>query len=265
MSRLTLTHLHKLKAEKEKITCLTAYDASFAHLIDNAGIDVLLVGDSLGMVLQGHETTLPVTVDDMIYHSRQVYRGSHRAFLMVDMPFMSYATPEMALPNAARLMSEGHAQMVKLEGGAWLSETVRLLTERGIPVCAHIGLTPQSIHRLGGYRVQGRIDKDAEQLRRDAQLLQAAGASVLLLECVPATLAAEISASLDVPVIGIGAGLECDGQVLVLYDMLGITPGKIPSFAKNFLLETGTVPNAISAFIQAVKKGSFPKEEHSFN
>jgi len=256
--------LHKLKAKGEKITCLTAYDASFALMIDQAGIDILLVGDSLGMVIQGHDSTLPVTVDDMIYHCQQVYRGSEQALLIVDMPFMSYATPRTALETAARLMGEGQAQMVKLEGGGWLAETVEMLTERGIPVCAHLGLTPQSIHQLGGYRVQGRTEIGAECLRNDAVALQSAGASLLILECVPGNLAAEITALLDIPVIGIGAGVECDGQVLVLYDLLGITPGKRPSFSKDFLQETGSIPAAIEAFISAVKNGTFPGPEQTF-
>jgi 3-methyl-2-oxobutanoate hydroxymethyltransferase len=264
MSRRTLTHLHKLKAKGEKITCLTAYDASFAQLIDQAGIEMLLVGDSLGMVIQGHETTLPVTLDDMIYHCKQVYRGSQQSLLIVDMPFMSYATPQKAFESATRLISEGQAQVIKLEGGNWLIETVEMLTERGIPVCAHLGLTPQSIHQLGGYRVQGRTEMAAECLRDDAVALQSAGASLLILECVPSQLAAEITALLDIPVIGIGAGSECDGQVLVLYDMLGITPGKRPSFSKDFLQETGSIPAAIEAFGHAVKQGTFPGPEQSF-
>ncbi len=261
---MTLTQLRKLKKKAEKITCLTAYDASFAHILDQAGIDILLVGDSLGMVIQGHDSTLPVTVDDMIYHCQQVHRTCTKALLIVDMPFMSYATPHAALETAARLMREGQAQMIKLEGGAWLVETVQLLTERGIPVCAHLGLTPQSVHQLGGYRVQGRVENEAECLRNDALALQAAGASLLILECVPEKLAAEITTSLEIPTIGIGAGIACDGQVLVLYDMLGITHGKIPSFSKDFLQETGTIAAAIEAFITAVKTGIFPGSEHTF-
>lgn len=264
MSRMTLTQLRKLKAAGEKITSLTAYDASFAHLLDQAGIDILLVGDSLGMVIQGNDSTLPVTTHDMIYHCQQVYRGSQRALLVVDMPFMSYATPDTALETAARLMREGQAQMVKLEGGAWLVETVRMLTERGIPVCAHLGLTPQSVHQIGGYRVQGRTEAEAERLRDDALALQAAGASLLVLECMPSDLAADMTSWLEIPVIGIGAGAACDGQVLVLYDLLGITPGKIPSFSKDFLRETGTIPAAIEAYISAVKNGTFPGPEHTF-
>lgn len=262
---MTLPQLRKLKATGEKFTCLTAYDASFAHIFDQAGIDILLVGDSLGMVIQGHDTTLPVTVDNMVYHCQQVSRGSERSLLVVDMPFMSYATPQMALETASRLMREGQAQVVKLEGGAWLVETVSILTERGIPVCAHLGLTPQSIHQIGGYHVQGRTEMGAECLRNEAVALQTAGASLLVLECVPSHLAAEITALLDIPVIGIGAGAECDGQVLVSYDMLGITPGKRPSFSKDFLAETGSIPAAIEAFKNEVKKGTFPGAEHTFN
>lgn len=264
MSRTTLTQLRKFKANGEKIAILTVYDASFASVLDQAGVDILLVGDSLGMVIQGHTDTLPVTVEDMIYHCRHVSRGSQKALLIVDMPFMSYATPTIALDNAARLMREGHAQIVKLEGGTWLIETVQLLTQRGIPVCAHLGLTPQSVHQLGGYRVQGRTEKEAEQLIQDALALEKAGASLLVLECVPAHLAKTVTDSLEIPVIGIGAGIHCDGQVLVLYDMLGITPGKRPSFSKDFLQETHSVAEAVEAFVQAVKTGAFPSDEHTF-
>ena len=261
---MTLTQLQKLKATGEKIAVLTAYDASFATLLEQAGIEIILVGDSLGMVLQGYDSTLPVTIEDMIYHCQQVHRGSQHALLVVDMPFMSYATSSIALETATRLMREGQAQMVKLEGGAWLIETVQMLTERGIPVCAHLGLTPQSVHQLGGYRIQGRTETEAERLGNDALALQAAGASLLVLECVPSALAAKVTASLEIPVIGIGAGIDCDGQVLVLYDMLGITPGKRPSFSKDFIQETGSIPKAIKAFVQAVKERTFPRIEHSF-
>jgi len=264
MSRITLKQLSKLKAQGEKITCLTVYDASFAHILDQAGVEILLVGDSLGMVIQGHENTLAVTVADMVYHCQQVYRGSQRSLLMADMPFMSYATPEQALDTAAQLMRAGHAQVVKLEGGLWLTETIQLLTQRGIPVCAHLGLMPQSIHQLGGYYIQGRQLQDAERLRQEALALQAAGAVLLVLECVPGALAAEITAAMDIPVIGIGAGHGCDAQVLVLYDMLGITPGKRPSFCKNFLQTHGSVTTAIEAFVSEVKAGQFPGLEHTF-
>ncbi|MBI2778178.1 MAG: 3-methyl-2-oxobutanoate hydroxymethyltransferase [Gammaproteobacteria bacterium] len=262
---VTLITLRDMKRTGEKFACLTAYDASFARLIDDAGVEVILVGDSLGMVVQGRETTLPVTVEDIIYHSSCVARGRSRALLMVDMPFMSYATPEQALRNAARLMQEGGAHIVKLEGGAVQADIVRQLTERGIPVCAHLGLQPQSVHKLGGYRVQGREASAAQVMRDDARALQAAGADMLLLECVPAALAAEITLASEIPVIGIGAGPGCDAQVLVLYDMLGITLGKRPKFSKNFMQDNFTPQAAIAAYVQAVKHGAFPAPEHTFN
>lgn len=262
---ITLNTLRDMKRVGEKFACLTAYDASFARLIDDAGVEVILVGDSLGMVVQGRETTLPVTVEDIVYHSRCVARGRSRALLMVDMPFMSYATPEQALRNAARLMQEGGAHMVKLEGGAVQADIVRQLTERGIPVCAHLGLQPQSVHKLGGYRVQGREASAAQVMRDDARALQAAGADMLLLECVPAVLAAEITLASEIPVIGIGAGVGCDAQVLVLYDMLGITLGKRPKFSKNFMQDNPTPQAAIAAYAQDVKHGAFPAPEHIFN
>ncbi len=265
MKRITLHYLQKLKEKGEKITCLTAYDASFAHVLDQAGIEILLVGDSLGMTVQGHDSTLPVTIENMVYHSQAVSRGSQRAFLIADMPFMSYTTPEQALQNAACLMQVGQVHMVKLEGGRWLIETIQRLTQCGIPVCGHLGLTPQSVHQLGGYRVQGRSISAAEQLRHDALALQGAGISLLVLECIPTQLAKELTQELSIPTIGIGAGKECDGQVLVLYDLLGITREKIPSFAKNFLQETDSIENAIIYFIREVKEGSFPSAEYSFS
>ncbi|OUD15010.1 3-methyl-2-oxobutanoate hydroxymethyltransferase [Thioflexithrix psekupsensis] len=264
MNRITLNYLRKLKREQQKFACLTAYDASFAHIMEHAGIEVILVGDSLGMVIQGHDSTLPVTMEDMLYHCKLVHRGTQRALLMVDMPFMTYATPETALINAARLMREGYAQVVKLEGGAWLTETVKLLTERGIPVCGHLGLTPQSVHQFGGYVVQGRRESEATQIYNDALALQAAGASLVLLECVPVELTRQITHALEIPVIGIGAGRMCDGQILVLYDMLGITVGKRPSFSKDFLAETGEIGSAIKNYVSAVKTGEFPSDAHSF-
>lgn len=262
---VTVITLRNLKRAREKIVCLTAYDASFANLLDEAGVEVLLVGDSLGMVIQGRDSTVPVSMDDMVYHSAAVARGRRRALLMVDMPFMSYATPQQALANAARLMQEGGAHMVKLEGGAIQAETVRQLTERGIPVCAHLGLQPQSVHRLGGYRVQGRDAAAAHAMLQDAKSLQEAGADVLLLESVPAGLAAEITQSVEIPVIGIGAGPACDGQVLVLYDMLGITPGKRPKFARDFMTGQTNVRAAVASYIEAVKGGTFPGPQHCFN
>jgi len=264
MNRITTTRLKKMKQAGEKIACLTAYDASFARILDAAGVEILLVGDSLGMVIQGRETTLPVSLDEMIYHTRAVFRGSEKALLMVDMPFMADATPEQALHSAGRLMKEGGAQMVKLEGGNVLLETVQTLTLRGIPVCSHLGLLPQSVHKQGGYRVQGRDEASALDMIGDARAMQAAGADMLLLECVPATLAAEITRAVEIPVIGIGAGPDVDAQVLVLYDMLGITPGKRPSFSHDFLADSGDISAAVVAYVQAVKGGSFPTAAHSF-
>ena len=264
MQRISITRLKKMKQAGEKIACLTAYDASFARILDDAGVEILLVGDSLGMVIQGRETTLPVSLDEMIYHTRAVHAGSDKALLMVDMPFMADATPEQALHSAGRLMKEGGAQMVKLEGGARLRETVQALAAHGIPVCSHLGLLPQSVHKQGGYRVQGRDEAGALAMIGDASALEAAGADMLLLECVPATLAAEISRAVEIPVIGIGAGPDVDAQVLVLYDMLGITPGKRPSFSHDFLADGGDIPAAVAAYVQAVKGGRFPTAAHSF-
>ena len=262
--RVTVSTLRKMKAEGEKIACLTAYDVSFARVLDQAGMDVVLVGDSLGMVIQGHETTVPVTVDDVIYHTRAAARGCQRVLLMADMPFMSYATPEQALRNAARCLQEGGAHMVKLEGGASQEETVRRLSDNGIPVCAHLGLKPQSIHKLGGYRVQGRDEAAANAMLRDAAALEKAGADLLLLECVPSVLAAEITANVGIPVIGIGAGVRCDGQILVLQDILGITPGRAPRFAKNFLQGHDSIQAAVAAYVEDVKAARFPTDEHVF-
>jgi 3-methyl-2-oxobutanoate hydroxymethyltransferase len=253
-----------MKAEGEKIAVITGYDASFTRQIEAAGMDVILVGDSLGMVIQGHESTLPVTVSDMVYHTANVIRVSERAMVIADMPFMSHGTPQQALDTAGRLMKEGGAHMVKIEGGAPQLETVRHLTARAVPVCGHLGLTPQSIHKLGAYRVQGRGEHAGERILKDAVALQQAGAQLLVLECIPAVLAAEITQALDIPVIGIGAGADTDGQVLVLYDMLGITMGGTPSFVRDFLAEEGTVQGALGAFVKAVKAGTFPGKEHSF-
>lgn len=264
MKRLSLTSLRRMKTQGEKIAVLTAYDASFSHVLEEAGVDVILVGDSLGMVVQGQESTVPVTVNDMIYHTANVVRGSTRAFVIADMPFMSYANADQAIANAARLMAEGGAQMVKLEGGEVVTDTVRQLSARGIPVCAHLGLLPQSVHRLGGYLVQGREQQAADTLRRDALALEKAGAEMLVLECVPAELGLDISRRLTIPVIGIGAGADCDGQVLVLYDMLGLTPGKRPRFSHDFLAESGSIQSAVSRYVQAVKSGDFPGEEHQY-
>jgi len=261
---VTSATLLRMKQHGEKIACVTSYDASFTRLLEAAGVDVLLVGDSLGMVIQGQESTLPVTVQDMIYHASCVARAGQRALRIVDMPFMSYAGVAQALQNAARLMREGGAHMVKLEGGRIIAEAVQALTGHGIPVCAHLGLTPQSVHQLGGYRVQGRDSESAGKLLEEARLLEAAGASLLVLECVPSDLARQVSQTLRIPTIGIGAGPHCDGQVLVLYDLLGITPGKRPRFSHNFLEDAPDIPGALRAFVDAVRAGEFPKPEHSF-
>ncbi len=266
MKPVTTFTLREMKRQGEKITCLTAYDYSFASLLDTAGVDMIMVGDSLGMVMQGHDSTLPVNVADMVYHSRCVARGVKRALIVADMPFMSYQqSPTHALASAGRLMQKGGAQVVKLEGGAPMAETVRFLVERGIPVCAHLGLTPQSVHQLGGYRVQGRETTTAERIRRDAQALQQAGASLLVLEAVPAELAKAITSDLEIPTIGIGAGKDCDGQVLVLQDMLGIYPRPSPKFSKNFMQGAASVEAAVKAYVAAVKSGEFPGPEHSFS
>ncbi len=264
VAQVTLTTLGKMKAAGERIACLTAYDASFAALLDAAGVDLVLVGDSLGMVIQGRDTTVPVTLDDMIYHSQAVARGVGRAFLCVDMPFMSYATPEQALASATRLMQEGGAKMVKLEGGVQQAAVVQYLTERGIPVCAHIGLQPQLVHKLGGYRVQGKEQDSAAQMLDDAIALEQAGADLILMECVPSALAERITAAVHVPTIGIGAGPAVDGQILVTYDMLDITPGRKPKFSRNFMAGQTSLADAVRAYVTAVRDGSFPAPEHGF-
>ncbi|MEN8803105.1 MAG: 3-methyl-2-oxobutanoate hydroxymethyltransferase [Thiogranum sp.] len=263
-SAVTSTSLLRLKERGEKIACVTSYDASFTCLLEQAGVEVLLVGDSLGMVIQGHDSTLPVRMADMIYHASCVARAGKFALRIVDMPFMSYGGVEPALRNAARLMRSG-AHMVKLEGGGDVADSVRALTEHGIPVCAHLGLTPQSVHQLGGYRVQGREAESAQRLLEDARLLEESGASVLVLECIPADLARQVSQCLRIPTIGIGAGPDCDGQVLVLYDLLGITPGKRPSFSHNFLEDSDDIPGALRVYVEAVKTGRFPASQHSFS
>ncbi|MGH8489926.1 MAG: 3-methyl-2-oxobutanoate hydroxymethyltransferase [Gammaproteobacteria bacterium] len=263
ITSISASDLIEMKRRGEKIACLTAYDASFARLADAAGVDILLVGDSLGMVVQGHDSTLGVRLNDMIYHARLVRRGVTRSLVVVDMPFMSYATPYQALGNAGRLLGESDAQVVKLEGGAWLATTVELLGARGIPVCGHLGLLPQSINKLGGYRVQGRDPEDAEMIKRDAQALESAGVAMLVLECVPSPLATEISAAATIPVIGIGAGPGCDGQVLVVYDMLGISE-RLPRFARNFLAGRAGIEEAFRDYTGAVKSGAFPGPVHGF-
>ncbi len=265
MPDVTLTTLQSLKQSGEKIAMLTCYDATFAQTACQAGVDVLLVGDSLGMVLQGHDSTLPVTVAEMAYHTASVKRGNQGALILADLPFMAYATLEQALNNSATLMQAG-AHMVKLEGAAWLAEPIRQLAERGVPVCAHLGLTPQAVNILGGYKVQGRQEAQARQMRADAMALEQAGAAMLLLECVPSELAAEISQAVKIPVIGIGAGVATDGQVLVLHDMLGLSlSGRTPKFVKNFMAGQSSIQNAISAYVKAVKDQSFPAAEHGFS
>jgi len=261
---VNMSTLQRMKAEGEKIAWLTAYDASFAVLLDMAGVDVALVGDSLGMVVQGHETTVPVGMDDMVYHTRAVARGLGRPFLVADMPFMSYATREQALANAVRLMQEGGAKMVKLESGAGQLGIVEFLASHDIPVCAHIGLRPQSVHKVGGFRVQGRESAAAAKMLQDATDLQNAGADIVLLECVPSSLGAEITRALQVPVIGIGAGPDVDGQVLVLYDILDLTPGRKPRFTKNFMEGAASPLGALESYVRAVKDRSYPAPEHCF-
>ncbi|HCH4039761.1 TPA: 3-methyl-2-oxobutanoate hydroxymethyltransferase [Vibrio parahaemolyticus] len=262
MKKMTINDLIKWKQEGRKFATSTAYDASFAQLFESQEMPVLLVGDSLGMVLQGENDTLPVTVDDIVYHTRCVRAGSPNCLLMADMPFMSYATPEQACENAAKLMRAG-ANMVKIEGGDWLVDTVKMLTERAVPVCAHLGLTPQSVNIFGGYKIQGRDQEKADRMVKDALALQEAGAQIVLLECVPAELAERITKVLDVPVIGIGAGNVTDGQILVMHDMFGISANYMPKFSKNFLTETGDMRKAVAKYIEDVANGVFPDDAHT--
>lgn len=263
-SRVTIDSLREMKASGEKIACLTAYDVSFAQVLDNAGADIVLVGDSLGMVIQGLDSTIPVTMDEMIYHGKIVSRGLSRALLILDMPFMSDASIEQAVENAGRFMKQAGANMVKLEGSADQRELVEALTRLGIPVCAHLGLQPQRVHKLGGYKVQGRDAATAEKMLEDARVLEQAGADLLLLECVPAELAKKISEQANVPVIGIGAGNQTDGQILVLYDILGISAGRIPKFSKNYMHQADTIQLAVESYIDEVKKSVFPDDDHTF-
>jgi 3-methyl-2-oxobutanoate hydroxymethyltransferase len=263
MKAVTIRTLQEMKREGRRFCCLTAYDASFARLAAAAGIETILVGDSLGMVLQGHASTLPVSIEDMAYHTRCVSRGASPALVIGDMPFMSYATPEDAMRNAAILMQAG-AHMVKIEGGAWLADTVRLLSERGVPVCVHLGLTPQSVNSFGGFVVQGRDPAAAQRILDDAKALTAAGAALMVLECVPRTLANDITTQLPIPVIGIGAGVGTDAQVLVMHDMLGMTP-RPPRFVQNFLSGGRDIAGAFAAYAAAVRDGSFPQPEHGFD
>jgi 3-methyl-2-oxobutanoate hydroxymethyltransferase len=262
---VTLTELARMRAEGEKIAVLTCYDSSFAALLERNGVDILLVGDSLGNVLQGHSSTLPVTLEQMAYHTGCVARGANRPFLMADMPFGSYQeSPAQAMRSAVALMAAG-AQMVKLEGGAYMAETVRFLVERGVPVCAHIGLTPQSVNQLGGYRVQGKTRAAAQLMKEDALALEQAGAALLVLEMVPSALAAEIGESLtSMATIGIGAGVDCHGQVLVLHDMLGVYPGRKAKFVRNFMDGAASIDDAVKAYVKAVKNGAFPGPENCY-
>jgi 3-methyl-2-oxobutanoate hydroxymethyltransferase len=262
---ITVPKLRQMKAEGQRIVSLTAYDASFARLLDGAGVDLILVGDSLGMVVQGHASTLPVTVADIVYHTACVSRGLRSALLVADMPFQSCATPMRALESAMPMLAEGGASMVKLEGAGPMLEAISFLAERDIPVCAHLGLTPQSVLKLGGYKVQGREQAAAERLLADAEAVAAAGADLLVLECVPSALAAEITARIAIPTIGIGAGPACNGQILVLHDMLGMNSGhRRPRFVRDFLKDGGSVSGALEAFVRAVKSGEFPTAEHGY-
>ena len=260
---VTMPQLQALRDKGEKIAMLTCYDASFASLMDACGVEALLIGDSLGMVCQGHDSTLPVTIADMAYHTACVARGNRTALLVADMPFGSYTTPETACRNAIQLIQAG-AHMVKIEGGAWLADTIRYLNERAIPVCAHLGLTPQSVHLMGGYRVQGKTAESAERLLADALALQQAGACMVVLEAIPATLGKELTEALHMPTIGIGAGVDCAGQVLVMHDMLGTFPGHKARFVRNFMEGADSIDAALRAYVAAVKDGSFPAKEHCF-
>jgi 3-methyl-2-oxobutanoate hydroxymethyltransferase len=261
---VTLSTLEQMKERREKIACLTAYDASFAVLLDAAGVDVVLVGDSLGMVIQGHDTTVPVTMDHMVYHCAAVARGLHRPFLMADLPFMSYPSRELALSNSVRLMQEGGARMIKLESGKGQTDIVEFLARHDIAVCAHLGLKPQSVHKTGGFRVQGRETAAAQRMLEDALALEASGADLVLLECIPSDLGRTIAEAVKVPVIGIGAGPDTDGQILVLYDILDITPGRKPRFVRNFMTGTDSPQEAAARYVQAVKSGDYPAPEHCF-
>ena len=262
--KMTTLSLAEMRAKNEKIVMLTSYDASFSTLMDDCGVDVILVGDSLGMVIQGHTSTLPVTIDEIIYHTSCVARGAKSSMVLADLPFASYSTPEEAFSNAAKLMRAG-AEMVKLEGGHWLAETVHYLVERGIPVCGHLGLTPQAVHQLGGFKVQGKTDESAERLMNDAVALEKAGASMLVVEAIPSTLGKAVTEAIHIPTIGIGAGIDCSGQVLVLHDMLGVFPGHRPKFVRDFMEGQPNIRSAISAYVEAVKSKLFPSAEHCFS
>ena len=263
MGKVTISTLDKMKATGERFVCITAYDATFARIISEVGAETILVGDSLGMVLQGHDSTIQVTVDDMAYHTECVCRAAPESLVIADMPFMSYTTPEQTMANATALMQAG-AQMIKMEGGTWLSDSISMLVERGLPVCAHLGLTPQSVNQFGGFKVQGRTPKEAKSILADAVEIQDAGASLLVLECIPAPLAADISSKLDIPVIGIGAGAGTDAQVLVMHDLLGLSQHSA-RFVENFMQGQSTIQGALKAFVDAVKSGEYPREEHSYS
>ena len=260
---VTISKLQEMRQAGEKIAVLTAYDASFAALMDQAGVDVILIGDSLGNIVQGETSTLPVTIEHMVYHTSCVAKGQASAFLIADMPFGSYSTPEQAMQNAAQLMRAG-AHMVKLEGGAWLADTVKFLVERSVPVCAHLGLLPQSVHTLGGFKVQGKSTESAQTLINDAKALQEAGAQLLVLEAIPSELGKKVTDAIQIPTIGIGAGADCSGQVLVMHDMLGAFPGRSPKFVKNFLSGQSSIEEAFKCYVQEVKTGKFPGPEHCF-
>jgi 3-methyl-2-oxobutanoate hydroxymethyltransferase len=264
VSKVTINTLREMQAKGEKIACLTAYDVSFAQLLDNAGVDVVLVGDSLGMVIQGLNSTIPVTMDEMLYHGQIVARGLKRALLILDMPFMADSSTQLAVENAGRFMKQAGANMVKLEGGADQRELVETLTRLGIPVCAHLGLQPQRVHKLGGYKVQGRDEAGAKKMLNDARVLEEAGADLLLLECVPAELAKKVTEQANIPVIGIGSGNQTDGQILVLYDILGISAGHIPRFSKNYMQQSASIQQAVENYVDEVKRATFPAAEHTF-
>ena len=263
-AKVTVTTLTKMREAQDRITMLSCYDASFAALLDACGVDMLLVGDSLGMVVQGHDSTLPVSMDDAVYHTRCVARGAKRAMVVGDLPFASYqVSPQQAYENAARLMAAG-AHMVKLEGGAVMADTVAFVVNRGIPMCGHIGLTPQSVHQLGGFRVQGKTDEAARRLIEEAKLLEQAGAAALVVECVPTQVGKDLTAALRIPTIGIGGGPQCSGQILILHDMLDVYPGKKARFVKNFMAGAGSIQQAVQNYVAAVKAGTFPGPEHCF-
>ncbi|KAA1190025.1 3-methyl-2-oxobutanoate hydroxymethyltransferase [Pseudohalioglobus sediminis] len=263
MGKVTISTLDKMKANGEKFVCITAYDATFARIISDVGAETILVGDSLGMVLQGHDSTIPVTMEHMAYHTECVCRAAPDSLVIADMPFMSYTSPKQTMKNATELMQAG-AQMVKMEGGTWLSDSISMLVERGIPVCAHLGLTPQSVNQFGGFKVQGRTPKEAKSILADAVEIQDAGASLLVLECIPAELATDISSKLDIPVIGIGAGAGTDAQVLVMHDLLGLSE-HTARFVENFMAGQTTIQGALGAFVKAVKSGEYPRDEHTYN